>query len=46
MRAEPQLDPTKTVKEVVEEGVQEIVDLLKNLKTLTCVSANHYPMMP
>ncbi len=26
---EPQLDPEKTVKEIVEEGVQETVDLLK-----------------
>ncbi|MCZ7554772.1 MAG: energy-dependent translational throttle protein EttA [Bacteroidia bacterium] len=26
---EPQLDPAKTVREIVEEGVQEIVDLLK-----------------
>lgn len=29
LEQEPQLDPTKTVKEVVEEGVQEIVDLMK-----------------
>ncbi|GAB3912365.1 energy-dependent translational throttle protein EttA [Larkinella knui] len=29
LEQEPQLDPTKTVKEVVEEGVQETVDLLK-----------------
>ncbi|WP_375446960.1 energy-dependent translational throttle protein EttA [uncultured Fibrella sp.] len=29
LEQEPQLDPTKTVREVVEEGVQEIVDLLK-----------------
>jgi len=26
---EPQLDPEKTVKEIVQEGVQEIMDLLK-----------------
>jgi len=26
---EPELDPNKTVKEVVEEGVQEVVDILK-----------------
>ena len=26
---EPDLDPTKTVKEIVEEGVQEVVNLLK-----------------
>ncbi len=29
LEQEPQLDPTKTVREVVEEGVQQIVDLLK-----------------
>jgi sulfate-transporting ATPase len=29
LEQEPKLDATKTVKEVVEEGVQEIVDLLK-----------------
>ncbi len=29
LEQEPQLDPTKTVREVVEEGVQEVVDLLK-----------------
>lgn len=26
---EPELDPTKTVKEIVEEGVQDVVNLLK-----------------
>ena len=29
LEQEPQLDPTKTVREVVEEGVQEVVNLLK-----------------
>lgn len=29
LKQEPHLDPAKTVKEVVEEGVQEIVDVLK-----------------
>ena len=29
LEQEPQLDNTKTVREVVEEGVQEVVDLLK-----------------
>ena len=29
LEQEPVLDPTKTVREVVEEGVQEVVDLLK-----------------
>ena len=29
LEQEPKLDPSKTVKEVVEEGVQEVVDVLK-----------------
>lgn len=29
LEQEPQLEPTKTVREIVEEGVQEVVDLLK-----------------
>ena len=29
LEQEPQLDPNKTVREVVEEGAQAIVDLLK-----------------
>lgn len=29
LEQEPQLDPTKTVREIVEEGVQNVVDLLK-----------------
>jgi energy-dependent translational throttle protein EttA len=29
LEQEPQLDSNKTVKEIVEEGVQEIVDVLK-----------------
>src|SRR5262249_26066912 len=29
LEQEPQLDPTKTVRELVEEGVQSIVDLLR-----------------
>ncbi|MCE7042300.1 energy-dependent translational throttle protein EttA [Dyadobacter sp. CY312] len=29
LEQEPKLDPTKTVREVVEEGVQEVVNLLK-----------------
>lgn len=32
LEQEPQLDPEKTVKEVVEEGVQEVVDLLKEFE--------------
>ncbi len=31
---EPELDPNKTVKEVVEEGVQETVDLLKEYEAI------------
>ena len=34
LEQEPQLDPAKTVKEVVEEGVQEIVDLLKRFEDI------------
>jgi ATP-binding cassette ChvD family protein len=29
LEQEPQLDPEKTVKQIVEEGVQEVVDVLK-----------------
>src|SRR5919205_4271677 len=29
LEQEPQLDDTKTVREIVEQGVQEVVDLLK-----------------
>lgn len=31
---EPVLDDTKTVKEIVEEGVQEVVDILKEYETV------------
>ncbi len=34
LEQEPQLDPEKTVKEVVQEGVQEVVDLLKEFDEL------------
>ncbi len=34
LEQEPQLDPSKTVKEIVEEGVQEIVDLLKEFEEI------------
>ena len=34
LEQEPQLDDTKTVKEVVEEGVQEIVDLMKEYEAV------------
>ena len=31
---EPELDPEKTVREIVEEGVQEVVDLLKEFEEI------------
>ncbi len=31
---EPELDPTKTVKDIVEEGVQEIVNLVKEYEAV------------
>ncbi len=34
LEQEPQLDPNKTVKEAVSEGVQEVVDLLKEFETI------------
>lgn len=34
LEQEPQFDKSKTVKEVVEEGVQEIVDLLAQFETI------------
>ncbi|MCB2214667.1 energy-dependent translational throttle protein EttA [Desulfofustis glycolicus] len=34
LEQEPQLDPNKTVKEIVEEGVQETVDLLSEFNTI------------
>ncbi|NSW44434.1 MAG: energy-dependent translational throttle protein EttA [Bacteroidales bacterium] len=34
LEQEPKLDPHKTVKEIVEEGVQEVVDLLKEYEQL------------
>ncbi len=34
LEQEPELDPTKTVKEVVEEGVKETVDLLKEFEEI------------
>ncbi len=34
LEQEPTLDPTKTVREIVEEGVQEIVDLLKEFDAI------------
>lgn len=34
LEQEPKLDPTKTVKEIVQEGVQEIVDLLAEYENI------------
>ncbi len=34
LEQEPTLDPTKTVREIVEEGVQEVVDLLKEFEQI------------
>ncbi len=34
LEQEPELDKTKTVKEVVEEGAQEVVDLLKEFEVV------------
>src|SRR5579872_7378915 len=34
LEQEPQLDPTKTVRQVVEEGVQKTVDLLKEFERI------------
>jgi ATP-binding cassette ChvD family protein len=35
LEQEPQLDPDRTVKEIVQEGVQETVDLLKQFEDLS-----------
>lgn len=34
LEQEPELDPEKTVRQIVEEGVQEIVDLLKEFEDI------------
>jgi sulfate-transporting ATPase len=34
LEQEPKLDPAKTVKEIVEEGMQEVVDLLKEFEDI------------
>ncbi|GAB6097294.1 energy-dependent translational throttle protein EttA [Desulfatiferula olefinivorans] len=34
LEQEPQLDPEKTVRQVVEEGVQEVVDLMKEYEAV------------
>jgi len=35
LEQEPELDPTKTVRQIVEEGAQETVDLLKEYETIS-----------
>src|SRR5258706_753787 len=35
LEQEPQLDPEKTVREIVEQGVQPIIDLLKEFDEIT-----------
>jgi len=35
LQQEPELDPTKTVRQIVEEGVQPIVNLLKEYEAVT-----------
>lgn len=40
LEQEPKLDPDKTVKECVEEGVQEIVDLLKEFEDINASFAD------
>ena len=40
LEQEPRLDPQKTVKETVSEGVQEVVDLLKEFETINNSFAN------
>lgn len=37
---EPELDPERTVKEIVEEGVQETVDLLKQFEAVNAAFAD------
>ncbi|MTI32977.1 energy-dependent translational throttle protein EttA [Xanthovirga aplysinae] len=40
LEQEPHLDPEKTVRQVVEEGVQEIVDLLKDFDEINAAFAD------
>src|SRR5674476_49660 len=37
LEQDPQLDDSKTVKEIVQEGVQEIVDVLKEYEDLSLI---------
>lgn len=43
LEQEPQLDPNKTVREVVEEGVQHIVDLLKEFDDINAAFGDPDP---
>lgn len=43
LEQEPQLDPTKTVREIVEEGVQFIVDLLKEFDEINAAFGDPDP---
>lgn len=43
LEQEPQLDPTKTVREIVEEGVQHIVDLLKEFDDINAAFGDPDP---
>jgi len=43
LEQEPQLDPSKTVREVVEEGVQHIVDLLKEFDDINAAFGDPDP---
>lgn len=43
LEQEPQLDPSKTVREIVEEGVQHIVDLLKEFDEINAAFGDPDP---
>src|SRR6058998_769510 len=43
LEQEPRLDPTKTVREIVEQGVQPIVDLLREFDEINTKFAEPMP---
>src|SRR5256885_14789885 len=43
LEQEPQLDATKTVREIVEQGVQPVVDLLREFDEITAKFAEPLP---
>ena len=43
LEQEPQLDPAKTVREIVEQGVQPIVDLLREFDQINAKFAEPMP---